>query len=138
MDPSHYFDDIELFIQSHPDSAPLAVLRKAVRDAGCPEDQIDSVVNGAIVDVIGGLILPKEPKVSVINPDGEECIWDEKTYTYDELLNYLENRFPDLGLDRAKAIVDYMIRRGAVEVDSVSRKMYRTMSLMIRVAVDLG
>lgn len=46
--PSHYFDNVEMFLSIHPDHAPLALLRNAVRSNDCPEDLIEDVINSAV------------------------------------------------------------------------------------------
>jgi len=69
--PSHYFDNTDMFLGTHPDKASLAVLMKAVLDTGCPGDMIDDIINSAIAQYYNRVITPKEDLVTVINDDGK-------------------------------------------------------------------
>lgn len=52
--------------------------------------------------------------------------------TYEELINDMVNCFTDLGLERAKGIVDFLIAKYAI-TKIVDGKLYRTMMLVPRV-----
>ena len=129
--PSQYFDNVEMFIRSHPDHAPLAMLMAAVRSNGCPEELIDAVINGAIAQEINLAITPKEQTVTVSKDGYVYETWKEYNPTYEELINDVVNRFNDFPVERAKTIVDVLISKHALIVNP-DGKIYRTMTLVPR------
>ena len=133
---SLYFDNVEQYIALHPDHAPLAMLMAAVRSNGCPEEDIDSVVNGAIAQVINLSVTPPELSVT-ISKDGQDYPqMAPYNPTYEELIADVVVRFDDLGYDRAKGIVDALIRKQALSVYP-DEKVYRTMVLVPRQILSL-
>ena len=134
--PSQYFDNVVMFIKAHPNHAPLAMLMAAVRSNGCPEELIDAVVNGAIAQELNLAISPKEQTVTV-SKDG--LVYDtreEYNPTYEELINDVVNRFNDIPVERAKAIVDALLSKRAITVYP-DGKIYRTMALIPRCPLNL-
>jgi hypothetical protein len=134
--PSQYFDNVEMFIKAHPDHAPLAMLMAAVRNNGCPEEQIDAVVNGAIAQELNMTITPQEQTITV-SKDGH--VFDaRKEYnpTYEGLINDVVNRFNDLPVERAKAIIDALLIKQAITVYS-DGKIYRTRTILPRQLLTL-
>lgn len=134
--PSQYFDNVEMFIKAHPDHAPLAMLMAAVRSNGCPEEQIDSVVNGAIAQELNLTITPKEQTVTVSKDGNVFDTWKEYNPTYEELINDAVNRFNDLPVERAKAIVNALLNKQAITVYP-DGKIYRTMVLLPHMPLTL-
>lgn len=134
--PSQYFDNIEMFIKAHSDHAPLAMLRDAVRSNGCPEDQIDAVVNGAIAQELNLIITPKEQTVTVSREGHVFDTRKEYNPTYEELIADVVNRFNDLPDERAKAIVDALLSKQAITLYH-DGKIYRTMVLVPRQLLTL-
>ena len=133
---SLYFDNIEQFIALHPDHAPLAMLMAAVCSNGCPDEYIDSVVNGVIAQVINLAVTPPETTMT-ISKDGQNYPQMEPyNPTYEELIADVVARFDDLGYDRAKGIVDALIRKQALSVYQ-DGKVYRTMVLVPRMPLSL-
>ena len=134
--PSQYFHNVVMFIKAHPNHAPLAMLMAAVRSNGCPEELIDAVVNGAIAQELNLAISPKEQTVTV-SKDG--LVYDtreEYNPTYEELINDVVNRFNDIPVERAKAIVDALLSKRAITVYP-DGKIYRTMALIPRCPLNL-
>lgn len=134
--PSQYFDNVEMFIKAHPDHAPLAMLMAAVRSNGCPEEQIDAVVNGAIAQELNLSITPKEQTVTVSKEGRLYDTWKEYNPTYEKLIKDVVERFNDLPVERAKAIVDALMRKGVLTVYPDGR-IYRTMALVPRCPLPL-
>lgn len=134
--PSQYFDNVVMFIKAHPDHAPLAMLMAAVRSNGCPEELIDAVVNGAIAQELNLAISPKEQTVTVSKDGLVYDTWEEYNPTYEELINDVVNRFNDIPVERAKAIVDALLSKRAITVYP-DGKIYRTMALIPRCPLNL-
>lgn len=134
--PSQYFDNVEMFIKAHPDHAPLAMLMAAVRSNGCPEELIDAVVNGAIAQELNLAITPKEQAVTVSKDGLVYDTWEEYNPTYEELINDVVNRFPNIPVERAKGIVDTLLSKQAITVYP-DGKIYRTMALIPRCPLNL-
>ena len=134
--PSLYFDNIEMFIKMHPDQAPLAILRSAVKSNGCPDELVDQIINSAIAHDVNLKVTPEE-RLMTLSKDGVE--YDTfKAYnpTCEELLADVSARFVDLGKERAKAIVDFLIKMGALTVYP-DGKLYRTKVLLPRLPLAL-
>lgn len=127
--PSQYFDNVELFIKTHPDHAPVDMLMAAARSNGCPEELIDAVINGVIFQELNLAVSPKEITITV-SADGQDMPQPQTfSPTYKELINKVTTRFNGLGYDRAKGIIDALISKHAFTVDS-DGKIYRTMALL--------
>ena len=126
--PSQYFDNIEMFLGTHPDYAPLAVLRNAVRSSGCPDDLIEDVINSAIAQEYNRAIAPKEKTVIVTTQDYNP--------TYEELISDMKARFTDFDDVRIKGIVDALIKNGAITVYEDGR-LYRTKALIPRMIIKI-
>lgn len=135
--PSLYFENTEMFIQMHPDKAPLAVLMNAIKHNGCPDEKVDEIVNGAITQELNRKVTPQEPTVSV-SQDGQDMPPIEPyNPTYEELISDTASRFEGLEATRAKGIVDYLIGKKALTVYP-DGKLYRTMVLLPRMPIVLN
>lgn len=134
--PSLYFENVEQYIALHPDHSPLAMLMAAVRSNGCPEDMIDAVINSAIARVINLAVTPPE-NIMPISKDGVGYdTFKEYNPTIEELINAIVARFDDLGDERAKSIVDFLIHKQALTVYP-DGKLYRTKVLLPRLPLSL-
>lgn len=134
--PSLYFENVEQYIALHPDHAPLAMLMAAVRSNGCPEDMMDAVINSAIARVINLTVTPPEKTVTISKDAVEYDTFKEYNPTIEELVNDIVERFDDLGFDRAKGIVDFLIHKQALTVFP-DGKLYRTKVLLPRLPLSL-
>ena len=134
--PSLYFENTERFMQEHPSNAPLAELENMVKNNGCPDKDVDSIVNGAIVQELNRKVTPKEPSVSVYHNGQRVPSIEPYNPSYDELINDTVSRFEGIDAARAKQNVDYMICKKALTVYPDGR-LYRTMALLPRQAVTL-
>lgn len=135
--PSLYFENTEMFIQRHPDKAPLAELMNAIKSNGCPDKDVDSIVNGAIVQELNRKVTPQNPTVSVYQNGQKMPTVEPYNPTYEELISDTASRFEGLESARAKGIVDYLIRKKALTIYP-DGKLYRTMALLPRMPIVLN
>lgn len=134
--PSLYFDNVEMYIQMHPDHAPLAVLRSAVKSNGSPDALVDQIINSAIAHDVN---LKVSPEINTMTVSKDEVAYDTfKAYnpTYDELIADIDVRFVDLEYKRAKKIVDFLLSKQALTVYADGR-LYRTKVLLPRIPLVL-
>ena len=134
--PSLYFENTEMFIQMHLDKAPLAVLMNAIKSNGCPDDNVDEIVNGAIAQELNRKVTPQEQIVTVYQNGQKMPPFEPYNPTYEELINETVSRFEGLDATRAKGIVDYLIGKKALTVYPDGR-LYRTMVLLPRMPLAL-
>ena len=134
--PSHYFENTEMFIQMHPDKAPLAVLNNAIKRNGCPDEKIVEIANGAIAQELNRVVTPYENTVTVYQNGCEVPGNEPYNPTYEELICYTVFRFEGLESIQAKGIVDYLIHKNALTVYP-DGKLYRTMVLVPRTPLSL-
>lgn len=134
--PSLYFDNVETFIKLHPDQAPLAMLCSAVKSNGCPDELVDQIINSAIAHEINLKVTPEEKTMSVSKDGVEYDTFKPYNPTYEGLIADVSARFVDLEFERTKAIVDFLITKGALTVYP-DGKMYRTKVLLPRLPLAL-
>ena len=133
---SLYFENVEQFIALHPDHAPLAMLMAAVRSNGCPENMMDAVINSAIARVINLVVTSPENAMTISKVGVKTDTFKEYNPTNEELINDILARFDDLGFDRAKGIVDFLLQKQALTVYP-NGKLYRTKVLLPRLPLSL-
>ncbi len=133
---SLYFDNVEMFIKMHPDQAPLAMLRSAVKSNGCPEELVYQIINSAIAHDVNLKVTPEENLMSLSKEGVVYDTFNAYNPTYDELIADVSARFVDLGEERTKAIVDFLITKGALTVYP-DGKLYRTKVLLPRLPLAL-
>ena len=134
--PSLYFENVEQYIALHPDHAPLAMLMAAVRSNGCPDDVMDAVINSAIAHEINLVVTPREKTLTNSKDRFDYDAFNEYNPTNEELVNDIVARFNNLGFDRAKGIVDFLINKQALTVYP-DGKLYRTKVLLPRLPLIL-
>ena len=134
--PSLYFDNVEMFIKMHPDQALLAMLRSAVKSNGCPEELVYQIINSAIAHDVNLKVTPEENLMSLSKEGVVYDTFNAYNPTYDELIADVSARFVDLGEERTKAIVDFLITKGALTVYP-DGKLYRTKVLLPRLPLAL-
>ena len=134
--PSLYFDNVEMFIKLHPDQAPLAMLCSAVKSNGCPEELVYQIINSAIAHDVNLKVTPEENLMSLSKEGVVYDTFNAYNPTYDELIADVSARFVDLGEERTKAIVDFLITKGALTVYP-DGKLYRTKVLLPRLPLAL-
>lgn len=134
--PSLYFDNVEMFIKLHPDQASLAMLCSAVKSNGCPDELVDQVINSAIAHEINLKVTPEENLITLSKNNVEYDTFKPYNPTYEGLIADVSARFVDLGYERTKAIVDFLITKGALTV-YLDGKIYRTKVLLPRLPLAL-
>lgn len=134
--PSLYFENTERFMQEHPDKAPLAELENMIKNNGCPDQDVDEIVNGAIVQDLNRKVTPREPSVSVYHNGLRVPSIEPYNPSYEELISDTVSRFEGLDANRAKQIVDFLISKRALTVYP-DGKLYRTTALLPRMPAPL-
>lgn len=135
--PSHYFDKVEGFINLNPQSCSIMMLNGFAKAAGCPDDLVEQVVNGAIVDYVMRLV--SGPDYTVTCTDINNRTVPVRVYhpTTAELIAYLtETKFSDLSQERAGKIIDFLLSKKALSLDS-DGNLYCSMRLIPRQLVVL-
>ena len=121
---SHYFEPVERFMYTHLDSCPISVLNNMALTAGCPEDQVDSVINGVFSDLIQNIISPRNKTVTITDPSGNDVPNKIFNPTRDELIDGLLKQFEGLTEERATGLVEYLINRGVLECEPITDKLF--------------
>lgn len=135
--PSHYFDKVEGFIRLNPHSCSIAMLNRLVKEAGCPDDLVEQVVNGAIVDYIMRIVSGADDTVTCTEMNGRTVPVRVYHPTTAELITYLtETKFSDLSQERAGKIIDILLNKKALSLDS-DGCLYCSMPLIPRYLVAL-
>ena len=122
--PSHFFEPVEGFIKMNPGKVQVAVLNGLVRNAGCPEYEIDAVVNGAIADIIQNIIAPKQRIVKVTDVYGNIIPDNRVNPTKDELVDSIIEKFEGITCQRATQLIDFLLQNGVLTSDSATDKLY--------------
>ena len=112
--PSHYFSKVEGFLSVNKPPYDLAILNGLVIAAGCPENVVDSIVNGVIAEVIFSNIPKRVQTLSTPAP---------KAQTVDELTSAVTKTF-NVSIERAQSILQKMIKDVAIEVDPTTNNVY--------------
>lgn len=129
--PSQYFDGIEQVLRSNNGNISLDVLRRAVESLGCPKDIVDDIVNSAIAQEVNLMITPMEHNVTETMNGREMPPMEDYNPSNSELLERMMFRFPDLGEERIKGIINALISKQAISVLEDGR-LYRTKVLLPR------
>lgn len=135
--PSQYFDEIEQVLRSNSGSISLDVMQRSVESLGCPKDMVDNIVNSAIAQEVNLIITPKEHNVTVTMNGREMPPVEDYNPSYNELLERMMFRFPDLGEDRIKDIINALISKQAISILEDGR-LYRTKVLVPRMIVKIN
>lgn len=136
--PSHFFDPAEDFISSHPGEViPLAVLNKLVVDAGCPAEQVDSIINGVVAGIIQSNIAPKNKTVTTTDAYGRIVPDNRSNPTKQELVQAIVHKFDVFSTDRACKLVNYLIQTGVLICDPATDSLYLQTPLVARSIITL-
>ena len=134
---SHYFDKVEGFININPLSCSIQMLNGFAKAAGCPDDLVDQVVNGAIVDYIMRIVSGADDTVTCTDMNGRTVPTTIYYPTQIELVEHLTAlKFSDLSQERARKIVDFLLVKKALSEDSEGN-LYCSMRLIPRQLVAL-
>lgn len=134
--PSHFFDNIEKYLKANQGQVTVDDLRNEVIRNGCPAEMVDSVINGAIADEVNIKVTSKNNTMT-IQKDGEFFApMEAYNPTFEGLINDMITRFDGLGQDRAKSIVDSLLRNQELSVYS-DELIYRTKVRIPRQPISL-
>lgn len=134
---SRYFETVEGYLFQCPNNCSIGTLNNLVQRAGCPNDLVDQVVNGAIVDYIMCLVSGPDNTVTCTDMNGRTVPTSANHSTRAELIEHLtETKFSDLSTERARKIVDDLLKNHALSEDS-DGSLYRSKQLIVRQLVAL-
>ncbi len=134
--PSHFFENIEKYLKTHQGQVAVDDLKSEVIRNGCPAEMVESVINGAIADEVNIKVTSKNSTMT-IQKDGEVFAPTEAyNPTYEGLINDMVTRFNGLGQDRAKSIVDSLLRNQELSVYN-DELIYRTKVRIPRQPISL-
>ena len=135
--PSHYFDSVEGFIRLNSQHCSIAMLNRFAKDADCPDDLVEQVVNGAIVDYIMRIVSGPDDTVTCADMNGHTVPVRIYHPTSAELIAHLtEIKFSDLSQERAGKIIDFLLNKPALSFDT-DGCLYCSMRLIPRQLVAL-
>lgn len=135
--PSHYFDKVDRFIRLNRQHCSIAMLNRFAKGADCPDDLVDQVVNGAIVDYIMCLVSGPDNTVTCTDMNGRTVPTSANHPTRAELIEHLtETKFSDLSQERARKIIDLLLNKQALSLYS-DGSLYCSMQLIPRQLVAL-
>lgn len=112
--PSHYFERVENYLHSANGIKPLQALEEFVKLDGVPEDMVDSVVNGALLDFIFDCVPTPNDFVQIYGPDGKAIYVKKIEMTFDQWADTLTNTIHGIKRDRISSILEYMYDRGII------------------------
>ncbi|MBQ1328432.1 MAG: hypothetical protein IIY49_10410 [Eubacterium sp.] len=136
--PSHFFEPVEGFIRTHPGVCQVAVLNQLALNAGCPTEDVDSIVNGVLSDLLQISIAPQNKNLSVINPIGLQEPDTRINPTIDELVEILIKQFEGITKERASKLIDFLINKGVFECDPTSGMLFLKTRLRNRLPISLS
>lgn len=135
--PSHYFDSVEGYLFQCPSNCSIGTLNNLAQTAGCPEDLVNQVVNGAIVDYIMRIVSGPDDAVTCTDMNGRTVSTATCHPTRAELIEHLtKTKFSDLSQERVGKIVDFLLNKNALSLDSEGN-LYCSMRLIPRQLVVL-
>lgn len=114
---SQYFEPVRGFLGTHPEErVSVAVINRVLKNKGCPDEWIDSVVNGVIAELLVNNIAPMENSVQTFDRDGNEMPDVRISPTRTELIDILtQKQFCDLETDRAERLIDFLIQKSVLK-----------------------
>lgn len=134
--PSQYFDGIEQVLRNNSGSISKDVMQRTVESLGCPKDMVDDIVNSAIAQEVNLMITPMEHNVTVTINGREMPSMEDYNPSYSELFERMVFRFPDLGEERIKGIINALISKQAISIED-DGNLYRTMVLLPRIIIKI-
>lgn len=124
INPIHFFDPVEGFIQAHPGTVQIAVLNALSRNAGCPDNLIDAVINSVIAGIVQANIAPKFKSVTVTDAAGNIIPDNRVNPTKSELVAAITQKFDGITFERATQLIDYLLYKNVLTSDSGYDKLY--------------
>lgn len=133
---SQFFERVENYLQNANGIKNYEALIELIKADECPEDKIQMVLNGAMVDYLNDVMPNKDGFVKVYGPDGTAVYEKKHEYTYDEWIKTLNMTFVGLPNGFAEKIMGYMFAKGYI-IRTDNNFFYRGLAPMRRVPVDL-
>ena len=130
--PSRYFDRIERYLREATGPKPFYGLEELVKFSGCPDDQVDMTINGALLDFFGDMIPPQNDNVRVYGPDGKAIVEKKKLYSLKDWRDIFMMTINDIPAERVDGILNFMLNKGIIVVDNSTGYVYRVVAMVRR------
>ncbi len=125
INPSHYFDRIEQYLHTANGIKPLQALVEFAKKDGAPEEMVDSVVNGALLDFIFDIMPAPNDFVHVYGPDGKANYIKKIEMTLEDWADSLVNTIQEITRERVVSILEYMYSNGILQRNNSNNCLYR-------------
>ena len=134
---SHYFEKVEKYLHSANGIKPLQTLEELVKLDGVPNEMVDSVVNGALLDFIYDCVPTPNDFVQIYDPDGKAIYVKKIEMTFDEWIDSLINTIQGINRERIRGILDYMYDKGILVKNLSNNYIYRGMAPVRRCPITV-
>lgn len=125
--PSHYFNSAEYYLHNANGPKNCQEIENLIKKDGCPDDKIQSVFNGLMIDFVYDTLSYNTDFVRMYGPDGSAVKVQKYLFTKPQWIDALCNTFVGLAKDRATCILDYMCGRDMITKDT-NGILYRGMA----------
>ena len=125
---SHYFEQVEKYLHSANGIKPLQTLEELVKLDGAPNEMVDSVVNGALIDFIFDCIPTLNDFAQLYGPDGKAIYVQKIEMTFDEWIDALIKTIQGINRERICGILGYMCNKGILVKNFSNNYIYRGMA----------
>ena len=122
---SHYFERIEKYLHSANGIKPLQTLEELVKLDGAPDDDINSIVNGALKDFIFDCVPSPNDFVQIYNPNGKAIYIKKIEMTFDQWADALCNTIKGISRERICSILENMYDKGTLTKSYNNSCIYR-------------
>lgn len=133
---SQYFERVDNYLRNANGLKNYEALIELIKADGCPDDKIQMVLNGAMVDYLYDVMPNKDGFVKVYGPDGKAVYEKKHEYTYEEWIKTLRMTFVGLPNGFAEKAIEYMFAKGYI-IRADNNIFYRGLAPMRRVPVEL-
>ena len=134
---SHYFEKVEKYLHSANGIKPLQTLEELVKLDGVPNEMVDSVVNGALLDFIYDCVPTPNDFVQIFDPDGKAIYVKKIEMTFDEWIDSLINTIQGINRERIRGILDYIYNKGILVKNYSNNYIYRGMAPVRRCLITV-
>lgn len=134
--PSHYFNSAEYYLHNANGPKNCQEIENLIKKDGCPDEKIQSVFNGLMIDFMYDILPYMQDNVKVYDPDGNAIYTQKYLFTKPQWIDALCNTFVGLSKERATCILDYMCDRDMIIKDT-NGILYRGMAPGKRNPVEL-
>ena len=125
INPSHYFERIEEYLHNTNGAKPLQAMEQMVKVVGTPDDMVDSVVNGAVMDFIYDVMPPQNDFVQIYDNNGNAIHTQKIMMNIEQWVMALVNTFNGMEDKRLAAIMDHMLQKGIIVREPYTSVLYR-------------